>query len=148
MQLTDLQTVAAEGSFPYDPQTNGAVESAVKVIKQSMRANLLTLRLERRLQARMLPTHVVVAWLVRHSTIDSHAWARWKDGLYERARWTACTSKLLGFGEVCRYSRSQEGHIAGTSQRFSIGVWLGIDLRTGQYILWDPKLEGIRYTRS
>ena len=62
---SQLDSAAAEGSVPYDPQTNGAVESAVKVVKQSLRANLLTL--ERRLRARIPPTHVVVAWLVRHS---------------------------------------------------------------------------------
>ena len=149
VQMDGLDTVAAEGSVPYDPQTNGAVESAVKNIKQSLRANLLTL--ERRLQARIPPSHIVVTWLVRHSAMMRLVRMRGRDGKtgYERARGTQCTSKLLGFGEMCRYKcRSREGAIAGTSQRFSVGVWLGLELKTGQYILWDPKLEGIRHSRT
>lgn len=33
VQLLDIETVAAEGSVPYDPQTNGAAEAAVKLVR-------------------------------------------------------------------------------------------------------------------
>ena len=115
---------------PYDPQTNGAVESAVKNVKQSLRANLLTL--ERRLQARVPASHPIVSWLVRHSTMLRMVRMRGRDGKtgFERARGTQCSSKLLGFGEMCRYKcRSREGAIAGMVQRFSVRVWLGLELR-------------------
>ena len=42
VQLMDLESVSLEGSFPYDPQTNGAVEVAVRNVKNSVRANMLT----------------------------------------------------------------------------------------------------------
>ena len=116
IQLEDLASVAAEGSVPYDPQTNGAVESAVKNVKQSLRANLLTL--ERRLQARVPASHPIVSWLVRHSTMLRLVRMRARDGKtgFERARGTQCTSKLLGFGEMCRYKcRLREGAIADKS---------------------------------
>ena len=43
VQLLDIDSVASEGSVPYDPQTNGAAEVAVKLVKQTLRANQLTL---------------------------------------------------------------------------------------------------------
>ena len=67
VQMEEIDTVAAEGSVPYDPQTNGAAESAVKNIKQSLKANLCTL--EKRLQAKIPPSHIVLGWLVRHKSM-------------------------------------------------------------------------------
>ena len=43
VQLMDLESVSSEGTVPYDPQTNGAVEVAVRNVKNSVRANILTL---------------------------------------------------------------------------------------------------------
>ena len=37
-------TSSSEGSVPYDLQTNGAAESAVRLLKGSLRANLLSFR--------------------------------------------------------------------------------------------------------
>ena len=57
--------------------------------------------------------------------------------------------RLLLFGEVCRYkARSQEKGIAGTQWRWSTGVWMRIDKRTGQYRLYDITMGGIRYART
>ena len=36
VQIVGLDTVASEGSVPYDPQTNGAVEVAVRNVKNSL----------------------------------------------------------------------------------------------------------------
>ena len=149
VQMDELQSISAEGSVPYDPQTNGAAEAAVKNVKQSVRANLLTL--EKRLGTTIPTNHAAVTWLVRHSAMLRTIRVRGRDGrtAFERVRGTECTSKLLGFGELCRYKcRSHEGRIAGTDSRFSVGVWLGVDLRSGQYILWDPKLAGLRNSRT
>ena len=44
-------TSSSEGSVPYDPQTNGAAENAVRLLKRSLRANLLSF--ERQIQARI-----------------------------------------------------------------------------------------------
>ena len=145
----DLETVAAEGSVPHDPQTNGAAEVAVKPVKASFRANQLTL--ERRLQTQIPPNHPVLTWLIRHSAILRTMRQVGRDGRtgYERARGAPCSSKLPGFGEVCRYKcRSHERAIPGTSQRWATGMWMGIDLRTGQYILWNSQLKSIQYSRT
>ena len=36
----------SEGSVPYDPQTNGAAENAVRLLKGSMRAMLLSFEIQ------------------------------------------------------------------------------------------------------
>ena len=51
---------AGEGFVPYDPQTNGAAENAVKVLNRTLRANLLSL--ERQIQARIPLNHPILAW--------------------------------------------------------------------------------------
>ena len=53
---------ADEGSVPRDPQTNGAIENAVKLLKGTLRANLLSF--ERMIRARVPLDHPIIAWLV------------------------------------------------------------------------------------
>ena len=43
LKMSGVQSAMDEGSVPYDPQTNGAAESAVKLFKGTMRANVLGL---------------------------------------------------------------------------------------------------------
>ena len=86
--------------------------------------------------------HVAILRTIRQVGRDSKT-------AYERARGAPCSSKLLGFGEVCRYKcRLKERVIPGTDKRWATGLWLGIDLRTGQYIFWDPKLLTVQYART
>ena len=58
-------TASDEGSVPHDPQTNGAAESAVRLLKGTIKANLLSL--ERRLQARIPLDHPIMAWLAHYA---------------------------------------------------------------------------------
>jgi hypothetical protein len=51
-----------EGSVPYDPQTNGAAENAVKLFKGTLKAILLSF--ERRVEARIPVDHPVMTWMV------------------------------------------------------------------------------------
>ena len=51
----NLMDAAAEGSVPYDPQTNGAAESAVRMAKGMMIVHRRAL--EKRVQAKIPPTH-------------------------------------------------------------------------------------------
>ena len=97
MQLVDIATVSSEGSVPYDPQTNGAVEVAVRNVKSSLKANLLTL--EKRIGAKISHGHVILTWLIRHSALMRTIRMRASDGrtAYERARGTQCSSTFLGF---------------------------------------------------
>ena len=49
---------------PYDSQSNGAIEAAVKQVRSRMK--MLKLCLERRIGKRIPPRHPIVAWLVAH----------------------------------------------------------------------------------
>ena len=55
-------TASVEGSVPYDPQTNGAAENAVRLLKGSMRSNVMSF--ERQLRARISLDHTILTWLV------------------------------------------------------------------------------------
>ena len=54
------ERASAEDSVPYDPQTNGAAESAVRLIKGHIRALQVTLEL--RLQVRIPVSHPILTW--------------------------------------------------------------------------------------
>ena len=57
-----VQSAACEGSVPYDPQTNGHAEAAVRLMKGQFRT--LLLGLERKLSGRVPLDHPALAWLV------------------------------------------------------------------------------------
>ena len=149
LKISGVQSATDEGSVPYDPQTNGAAESAVKLLKGTVRANVLGL--ERQIQARVPVDHPVMSWLVRYSAMIRTLRVKGQDGLtaQQRVRGSSTIIRLIQFGEICRYkARSHESGIAGTPWRWSTGVWLGIDRRTGQYIVYDKDLGGIRPART
>ena len=54
----------------------------------------------------------------------------------------------MRFGETCRYkNRSHEPLSAsGDGRRFHVGIFVGIDRRTGQYMLHGD--EGIKFART
>ena len=61
----------------------------------------------------------------------------------QRARGTQTIPTLLGFGEVCYYKkRSQEPGIGSAGPVWSTGIWLGIERRTGQVIVFDKTMGG------
>ena len=138
-----------EGSVPYDPQTNGAAESAVKLLKGSMRTILLGL--ESCISAKVPIDHPILTWLVIHAAYIRTCRIRGSDGrtAQQRARGTTHPDKLMKFCETCRYKcRSKEGGIGHSGSRWSSGVWLGVDKRTGQYIINDRDMGGVRYART
>ena len=117
--------------------------------KTSPKANLFTLAA--RLQSKIPHGHAVLTWLIRHLAIVWTIRMHGPDGCtaYERARGTPCSSKLLGFGEMCRYKcRAHGGTTAGGPTRWSAGDWLGLDVMTGQYIIGAPNFNGLRNSRS
>ena len=143
LRLAGVESAVPEGSFPYDPQTNGAAENAVKLLKGTLKANPLSL--ERQIQARIPLDHPVVTWLVTYSAYVRTSRVRGREGntAQQRARGTTHPDKLVPFGEVCGYkTRAREGGIAGTAWRWSTGTWLGIEQRTGQYVLHDKAMGG------
>ena len=140
--------VSNEGSVPCDPQSNGAAESAVGRLKGSVRTILTGLEQT----ASQSPIRSPSAGLVGVTcSVRKNVQSPWDDGKtpQQRARGTTYPDKLVEFGEACRYKcRAKEHGIAGHPWRFSVGVWLGVDKRTGQHIVYDRDMGGIRYART
>ena len=106
--------------------------------------------LEKQIGARIPATHPLLTWLARHAAYARTARVRGTDGLTAYRRITGRTTsgpKLIGFGEKCRFKkRSHEPVTDSSTWRWNVGTWLGIDTKTGQYILWDG--NNIMYART
>ena len=148
-EAAPLESVATEGSVPYDPQTNGAAETGVRLLKGQARA--LMLGLEKEIAMAIPPKHAMAQWVVRHAGHVRSLRIVGTDGktAYQRVRGVANHTAMANLGEVVRYkARSQERHgIAGSGWRWSSAVWLGVDHRTNQYILYDQNF-GVRMART
>ena len=144
-----VDSVTSEGSVPYDPQTNGHAEGAVRLIKGQFRAMLLCL--EDKVQGRIPLDHPILAWLVSHAATVRNMRLVGTDGKtgQQRARGSSSSTPLLAFGEVCRYKmRAQEQGIGHTAWRWGTGVWLGIERRSGQYMVYDKAQRGVKHART
>ena len=131
LKLSGLD-VSVEGSIEYDPQSNGAAESAVRLIKGQVRA--LQVGFENDIKSHILVAHPVITWLVRHAAMVRTMRVVGADGKtgWQRARGAACKLKLVHFGDVARYKcRSQENGIGQSGFSCGIGIWLGVDFRPG-----------------
>ena len=65
------------------------------------------------------------------------------------ARGSRAPIRLILFGQMCRYEcRSKEGDLGPALHRWNTGVWLGIERRTGQYMVYDTGLSVIRHART
>ena len=95
--------------------------------------------LETELGYREPARHPLIAWLVRHSTMIVDWTVKRPDGItaYHRVRSKPFKSRLLRFGEACSYkSRAQEPLSSSGDRRWwHEGVFIGIDERTGQYMI-------------
>ena len=142
--------VVDEGAVPYDPQTNGQAESAVRLLKGAMRVHQLSL--EKRLKAHIAVHHPVMAWLALHVALLRTTQVIGTDGLtaWQRVRGRVFNQNLHLLGEVVRYKcRAQEGGIRGAGgPRFCMGVRLGFDRHTTQNIIFDLDNGGICYART
>ena len=142
--------VVDEGSAPYDPQTNGQAEAAVKLLKGLLCVHQLSF--ERRLQAHIPVGHPLMAWLALHVAFLRTSQVIGSDGMtaWQRIRGRPFIQKLHLFGELVRYKcRPQKGGIGGQDgPRFSQGIWLGFDRHTRQNLVFDDDLGGIQYSRT
>ena len=137
LRVEGLDQVMAENSPEYDPQSNGSAEVGVKLVEGMVR----TMRsgLERELRFRVPARHPLVSWIVRHAA-NTLTWAvKGHDGMsaYQWVRGKPFRTRLLTFGEQCRYKvRSHEPlSPSGDGKRFHLGTYVGIDRRTGQYMI-------------
>ena len=92
-----------------------------------------------------------MAWLVTYAAHVRTMRIRGADGrtAHQRARGSEASTRLIPFGEMCKYkARSKEGNIASAPVRWSNGVWPGVERRTGQYMVYDTTLKGLRYART
>ena len=104
--------VVDEGSVPYDPQTNGRAEAAVKLLTGLLSVHKLSL--EWRLRHHIPPAHPLMAWLALHVAFLRTTQVVGGDGLtdWHRIRGRAFNQKLHLFREIVRYKcRAQEGGI-------------------------------------
>ena len=99
----------------------------------------LLLGVELEIKARMPLDHPIIPWLLSHGAMLRTLLVK---GYYgktaQRARGCDGPKRLLAFGELCRYKcRAQEGGINLSKWLFSTGVWLGLEKRTGQLVIYD-----------
>ena len=91
-----------------------------------------------------------MAWLVRHAANIATWTVKGPDGktAYERTRSKPFTTRLLRFGETCSYKlRSQEPiPSAGDGRKWHEGTFVGVDQRTGQYMIDDSGV--IKFART
>ena len=94
--------------------------------------------------------HPLVAWLVRHAAFLVTWCSRGHDGrtAYQRVKAHDFRTRLMAFGEFCRFKNRNHEPVASTSggSRFHSGIFLGIDQRTGQYMIFSD--DGIKLART
>ena len=83
--------------------------------------------------------------MVRHAAMLRNIFVVGDDGetAWQRARGAPCIWKLVHVGKVARCKcRSTEGGIGESGAKWSFGLCLGVEPRTGQHILFDPEQWG------
>ena len=137
LRISGVPQVLEEHSPEYDPMANGNAELGVKLVKGQFRC--LRSDLEEKIGFRIPVRHPLVAWLVRHAANLVTWCSKGHDGqtAYQRVRQRQFTTKLLGFGESCSFRIRAHEPITNSDggRRFHKGVFVGIDRRTGQYML-------------
>ena len=82
-----------------------------------------------------------MAWMVRHAASLVTWCSVGHDGqtAYQRVRQRQFTTRLLGFGESCSFRIRAHEPISNSDggRRFNRGIFVGIDRRTGQYMLYQ-----------
>ena len=139
LRVQGIDQLMEEHSPEYDPQANGSAEVAVRLLKGHLR----TLRscLESRIGFRVPVNHSLTTWLVRHAAALVTWCAKGHDGqtAYQRVRGREFRVKLMSFGECCSFKIRSHEPVASQvdGRRFHQGVFIGIDRRTGQYMVYS-----------
>ena len=147
LKVSGMEQVNEEHPPPYDSQANGLAEAGVKQVKTKLRT--MKLCLERRIGKRIPPRHPAIAWLVEHVGFLMRCRQRGADGKtsYERARGRPFNTRLLHFGERCRYKHRAKEPL-DDDQRFHQGIFLGICRMSGQYMIYDSDRKVVKMART
>ena len=96
-----VEGASQEGSVPYDPQTNGMAEGAVRLIKDQFRT--LLLGLQKAIRGRMPVDRPILTWMVEHAAYVRSARVVGQDvkTAIQRARGSAGTTSYVAFCETC-----------------------------------------------
>lgn len=106
--------------------------------------------MESKIEYKIPVRHPIIAWMVRHAANLLTWCARGNDGRtgYQRVKTRDFRTRLMGFGEFCRFkNRSQEpiANVSGGTRSHS-GIFLGIDQRTRQYMIYSG--DSIKLART
>ena len=119
---------------PYDSQSNGAIEAAVKQVRSRM--NVLKLCLERRIGKTIPPRHPTAAWLVARCVAVIRFRFRGLDGKtpYGRVRMRPVSSRLVCFATKIKFKdRAKDDR--GDEHKWHHGLFLGMSPMTGRFIM-------------
>ena len=102
-QVPELEQLASEKPVPYDHQSNGAAEAAVRQVQGMLRTHKASL--EQSLKCKVPSRHPVIRWLVEHVALLLTVRLRGPDGrtAYHKVRGKPFEKRLACFGEVCWY---------------------------------------------
>ena len=132
---------------PYDPQSNGGIETGVKLIKGHLRTHRSAL--EARVGYKVPVAHPLMSWLVSHVANILTWYSVGRDGrtAYHRVRGRPFNGKLLLFGEYCRYKARSHEPLHGRNP-WAGAIYLGRENVSGQHILYDDEAKSVAYART
>jgi len=118
-----------------ESQSNGAIENAVRLVKEMIRVYLLAL--EAKIDGTIPTQHPLMCWIAEHAgdMITKHMVG--KDGKtgYERLLGKPCRDEGVEFGE-CIWFKRRKGRLADLEARWQEGVWLGKRWGTIDHLVW------------
>ena len=134
-----LQSLEEEPQ-PHESQSNGAVETGVRILKGLLRVHLLAL--ERKLGHRVPSKHPLLTWLVEHVADTATKYLRGADGrtAYERLFGKQVHEEGLVFGEqvLWRQRASKDMNVL-LEARWTPGLWLGRAWGTPHHRIGDSE---------
>ena len=146
----DIDEAKPEHSTPYDSQSNGGIENAIRNLRRQMRS--IRSCLEERISAKIEPTSALIQWMLPHAAWVMKAMIKGNDGktAWQRTRGRPFAKELLGFGETCLYKLPMKGPQAqrrgNIENTMAKGIVLGFQGDTSEYILATD--HGIVRSRS
>ena len=139
LRVHGVEQLMEEHSPEYDPQANGSAEVAVRLLKGHLRT--LKSCLESKIGFRIPVNHALMAWLVRHAAALVTWCAKGHDGqtAYQRVRGREFRTRLMTVGEVCQFKNRSNEPLGSNAdgRRFHEGVFIGIDRRFWQYMVYS-----------